>query len=217
MSALALLFAAASHTYVLKSAKGLELRNLTAEAATHRSRAALRLKETPREGGSERNPAMAILPGSRFENGVIEAELAGLPGGSASATARGFIGIAFRVADDASRFECFYLRPTNGRADDQLRRNHATQYISFPDYPWNRLRQENPGVYESYVDLVPGQWTRIRIEVSGTKARLYVYGASQPALLVNDLKLGATAGAVALWVGDGTDAYFSKVAVKPLP
>jgi hypothetical protein len=33
------------------------------------------------------------------------------------------------------------------------------------------------------VDLVPGEWTEIKVEVSGVKARLYVHGASQPALI----------------------------------
>lgn len=164
-------------------------------------------------GGSTEVPAVAIVDGSEFGDGVIEAEVAGKPAAGSNDTARGFVGIAFRVNDDASRYECFYLRPTNGRADDQLRRNHSTQYVSFPDFPWHRLRKESPGVYESYADLVVGEWTKVRIEVSGTKARLYVNGASQPALVVNDLKLGATAGKIALWVGDGTEAYFSKVTV----
>jgi len=48
--------------------------------------------------------------------------------------------------------EVFYLRPTNGRADDQLRRNHAVQYVSHLEFPGHRLRQESPGVYESYAD-----------------------------------------------------------------
>lgn len=96
-----------------------------------------------------------------------------------------------------------------------MRRNHSTQYISHPDYPWHRLRRENPGVYESYADLVTGGWTRIRIEVSGVQARLYVNGASQPALIVNDLKLGAGTGRIALWIGAGTEAYFSSVVVRP--
>lgn len=107
------------------------------------------------------------------------------------------------------------MRPTNGRADDQLRRNHATQYISHPDYPWYKLREENPGVYESYVDLVPGAWTDIKIEVEGVRARLYVNGSKQPCLIVNDLKLGETRGQIALWVGSGTEAHFSQVQVKP--
>lgn len=125
--------------------------------------------------------------------------------------ARGFVGVAFRVSSDASKYECFYLRPTNGRADDQLRRNHSAQYISFPDYEWNRLRTEAPGQYESYVDLVPGEWTKIKVEVRGVKARLYVNGAPQPVLVVNDLKLGDSKGALALWIGVGTEAYFANM------
>ena len=122
-----------------------------------------------------------------------------------------FVGVAFRVASDLSKYECFYIRPTNGRADDQLRRNHSVQYFSFPDYEWNSLRMENPGKYESYADLVPGEWIKIKVEFKGIKARLYVNGATQPVLVVNDLKLGDSEGAVALWVGVGTEAYFTNL------
>ena len=66
------------------------------------------------------------------------------------------MGIAFRVEAQGTRYECFYLRFTNGRPDDQLQRNHSTQYVSEPDFRWQRLRKENPGVYESYVDIEPG-------------------------------------------------------------
>jgi len=58
-----------------------------------------------------------------FHNGGIEVELAGRPVAGASGDARGFIGIAFRLQN--GRFEYIYLRPTNGRADDQVRRNHS--------------------------------------------------------------------------------------------
>jgi hypothetical protein len=67
------------------------------------------------------------------------------------------------------------------------------------------------------VDLVPGAWTRIRIEVKGAQARLYVHGNEQPTLIVNDLKSGADGkGAVALWVGPGTVAHFRELVVEPL-
>jgi hypothetical protein len=120
--------------------------------------------------------------------------------------------VAFRVQPDG-QYEAFYLRPTNGRADDQVRRNHSTQYISNPGFPWHRLRAESPGVYESYVDLVPGEWTSVRIEFSGTTARLYVHGAAQPCLIVNDLKQRPAAGPVALWIGQGTEAFFRNLRV----
>jgi hypothetical protein len=61
------------------------------------------------------------------------------------------------------------------------------------------------------VDLVPGEWTRLRIEVSGSKMRFYVNGASQPTLVVNDLKMGDTGGALAFWIGVGTEAYFTNL------
>ena len=157
---------------------------------------------------------LAILTPSDFKEGVIEAEIAGSPAAGTPSDSRGFIGIAFRVQPHGARYECFYLRPTNGRADDQLRRNHSTQYVSVPDYTWSRLRKENPGVYESYVDVESGAWTRIRIVMAGVQARLYVNGADQPALIVNDLKLGETSGQVALWAHWTTDAYFSNLTIK---
>src|SRR5204862_1132253 len=123
---------------------------------------------------------VALLTGSEFTDGAIEVDLAGQPAAGSDAGARGFVGIAFRSTPHATAFDCFYLRPTNGRADDQLRRNHSTQYISAPDFPWQRLRSETPGVYESYVDLVTVTWTHVKIEVSGVKARLLVNGSAQP-------------------------------------
>jgi hypothetical protein len=105
--------------------------------------------------------------------------------------------------------------PTNGRADDQERLNRTMQYASFPDNEWSKLRTGSPGTYKSYTDLIPGEWTHLKIEVNGVKMRLYVNGASQPMLLVNDLKFGDRSGAVALWIGVGTEAYFSNFRLKP--
>jgi hypothetical protein len=61
--------------------------------------------------------------------------------------------------------------------------------------------------------LQPGEWTKYKIEVEGRSARLYVNGAQQPCLIVNDLKLDPLAGGVALWVGPGTEGYFSNLKV----
>jgi hypothetical protein len=155
----------------------------------------------------------AVVKNKQFHNGTIEVSLAGKPAASAGPAARGFIGIAFRVKD--GRFEYLYLRPTNGRADDQVRRNHSTQYSAHPDFDFARSRQESPEKYESYVDLQPGVWTKVRIVIDGTKARLYVHGAEQPCLIVNDLKHGDGEGAIALWVGPGTEGYFTDLKITP--
>jgi hypothetical protein len=139
-------------------------------------------------------------------------DVAGQPAAGAGGGARGFIGIAFRLQEDG-KYEYIYLRPTNGRADDQVRRNHSTQYSSHPDYDFARLRKEAPEKYESYVDLEPGVWTKFRIEVQGNTARLYVHGSEQPCLIINDLKLPPKEGGVALWVGPGTEGYFSNLKI----
>jgi len=189
----------------------LDTVKLDAAVVAYEGKEATRL--TDREGGG----GLAMVKGSLFKDGAIEVELAGKPAAGSFAGARGFVGIAFRIQSGGSKYECIYLRPTNGRADDMLRRNHATQYASEPDWPWDRLRKESPGVYESYVDLETGAWTKYKIVVRGTRAELYVHDAAQPCLIVKDLKLGDGAGAVALWVGPGTEAYFANLKMTPTP
>ena len=110
---------------------------------------------------------------------------------------------------------CGIAGTTNGRVDDQVRRNHSTQYVSDPAYPWHRLRKEQPGVYESYVDLEQGAWTHMRIVVAGASARLYVGGSSDPVLVVNDLKSDRADGRIALWAHVETAAYFGDVRISP--
>jgi hypothetical protein len=200
-----------ARTFQLNTLSELELRYVQAELVDYRGRHAVRLVEQGEPTADD--PTIAILSDSDFGDGVIEAEIAGAPRQDAPQDMRGFVGIAFRVQPHGSRFECCFVRPTNARASDQLRRNHSTQYISHPEFPWYRLREEAPGVYESYTDLVPGAWTRIKLVVSARQAQLYVNDAEQPCLVVNDLKLGETRGQIALWIGSGTEAYFSSVVV----
>jgi hypothetical protein len=201
-----------AETVSLLSESSRKLSKVKADAATHKGKQALKVTDA---ASGEAEDRLVVFPATQFKDGFIEVEVAGEPGPGASGGARGFVGIAFHVPPDLSRFEAFYLRPTNGRADDQVRRNHSAQYISFPDHPWHRLRKESPEKYESYVDLVPGEWTKVRIEVQGQSARLYVHGASQPTLLVNDLKHGGGSGAVALWIGPGTVAHFAGLTLTP--
>ena len=205
--------------YALDSATGLRLVNVAAEPATLQGKKGVRVtvdEAARKQAGQADIELLARIDGVDFSNGTIEAEIAGTPAAGASAGARGFVGIAFRLQDDMKTYDAFYLRPTNGRADDQERRNHATQYISHPQWPWQRLRQETPSKYESYVDLTPGEWTKIKIEVHGDKARLFVHDNAQPALIVNDVKSGAQkGGGVALWIGPETVGHFRSLRVVP--
>jgi hypothetical protein len=202
--------AGVAQKFALDSTSNLTSLGTKVDVTEYRGRKAVRVMEPTINQGGE----LAIVNGVTFRDGTIEADIVGFPSKGARPDARGFVGIAFHVQREPLRYEAFYLRPTNGRADDQLRRNHATQYVSEPEFPWHRLRKENPGVYESYVDLDAGAWTKIRIVVDGVKARLFVHDATQPALIVNDLKMGERDGGVALWIGQGTEAYFSSLNVS---
>jgi hypothetical protein len=215
--------------FPLETAERLRLHNVTAEPATHLGKKGLRVTRsaeaarrlegmTPEERAKAFFEELAWIEGLEFSNGVIEAEIAGVPTPGAGEGARGFVGIAFRLQQDMQTYDAFYLRPTNGRADEQERRNHAAQYISHPQWPWFRLRKETPSRYEAYVDLVPGAWTKIKIEVHGDRARLYVHDQERPTLIVNDVKSGAQGkGAVALWLGPGTVAHFRNLTVTAAP
>ncbi len=209
---------AAAQTADLSNPKNLTLVSSDASVVQYHGKTALKLVgKTPAEAvNTSTSPSLGIVNGFEIKNGTIEADIAGIPAAAAPATARGFVGLAFRVAtkDGKQQYEYFYIRPTNGRADDQLRRNHSTQYASHPDYPWERLRKESPGVYESYADMEAGEWTHLKIVVKGKDAQLYVNNAPQPALIVHDLKLGEASGGIALWIESSTEGYFSGLQVR---
>jgi len=187
------------------------LDGVLATTVRHENRDALRLIEAD----NRRAGGLAVVNGVFIRNGTIEIDVAGRRGPYAAPDDRGFIGVAFRVAADRTRYEYIYLRPDNGRSEDQVRRNHSIQYSSHPDFPWPRMRKEFPEKYESYVDLQPGMWTAMRIEVTGTTARLFVNANTEPNLIVTDLKLGASEGGVALWIGAGTEGFFSNLRMTP--
>jgi len=189
-----------------------EVLNGHTELVTYRGVRAVKLVPAPETAGKDED-MMALLAGAEFKDGTIQIDVAGAPRPGMPADSRGFIGVSFRTGAHGAWSDVFYLRPTNGRADDQLRRNHTVQYASDPEFPWYRLRQESPGVYESYADMEAGAWTSMRIEVAGAKARLYVNGASQPCLVINDLKHGDRPGRIALWAHVETDAYFGRMTV----
>ena len=197
----------------LNSSEDLELINVKAEVVDQMGKTGIEISKSDGEITGE---TLVIIPEIIFKNGTITIELTGEPSAEADPNMRGFVGVAFHVnGADYSRYKCFYLRPTNARADNQLRRNHSTQYIAHPEYPWYRLRKEHNGLYESYVDLAPGEWTKIKIEVADKVAKLYVHDAEQPSLTIKDLKHEESEGKIALWLHSSTLARFRNLVVTP--
>ena len=159
-------------------------------------------------------PTFVKIVGSNFKDGTIEVKVLSKLRADAPADARGFIGLAFRINETNSKFESIYIRPANGRADDQIRRNHSIQYFAYPDFKFFRLRKEFPEKYESYADMGLNEWIKMKIVVSGSKAKLFLNDNKEPSLIVNDLKLGPDeSGAIGLFVDIGTEGYFTDLKV----
>lgn len=160
-------------------------------------------------------PTYARVIGTNFKNGTIVVKVLSRLLTDAPEFARGFLGVAFRIDENNERFESLYIRPTNGRNENQLRRNRSTQYFSYPDYKFDRFRAESPGEYESYTDMDLDEWIDLKVNVDGEHAELYVNNSKYPVLVVNDLKHGPDAeGAIALWVEEGTEGFFKDLKVS---
>lgn len=191
---------------------GLDDLNVTdgkAEAVEYQGRRAVRLT-TQSDGG-----VFAFLKRVQIQDGTIEADIAMKTTTPPGVRMPGFVGLAFRARTDALHYDLFYLRPGNSHSEDQAMRNHSVQYVAAPGFDWYKLRREWPWIYESHADLQPEQWAKVRIEVHGRTAKLYVNGSDDPSLIVNGLKGEDLQGGVALWGDSGEESYFSNVKVIP--
>jgi hypothetical protein len=174
----------------------------TVSAVDIKGKHAIRMSEGPGMG-------VVWLDGYDFANGVIEVDLLG----RSQPVQGSFLGVAFRVAD-AHTYDAVYFRPFNFRATDSTRHSHAVEYVSEPAWPWERLRSEHPGKYEQ--PLVPApdgdEWFHVRVVVARPKVSVFVNGATQPSLVVNELS-DRTHGSVGLWVGEGSGGNFANLRV----
>jgi hypothetical protein len=135
-------------TFPLRDTTGLIAQNVKTEAANYLGRKCVRITV---EG--EDAAGLVLLPGTDFQDGAIEADIALKVTTPPGVRNPGFVGIAFRARPDASHYELFYLRPGNSAAVDQAMRNHSVQYAYELDFGWYRLRREWPSVYESHAEL----------------------------------------------------------------
>jgi hypothetical protein len=190
----------------------LEVHNVITKPVQYRSKTALEVRDSdPQHPDSAFR--LVLIKGITLRNGTIDLYLSGDTAADAPATFRGFTGVAFHISPDRTRFECIYLRPKNGRSPDPVQRTHATQYVSQPEFPWNKLRADSPGKYESAVDIMPGEWIHVRIQISGKHAALFVNDSKEPTLVINDRLGTLDEGPIALWVGPGTIANFADLKV----
>jgi hypothetical protein len=142
-----------------------------------------------------------------FSTGTIEVDLRGK-----DILQKSFIGIAFHGVDTVT-YDAVYFRPFNFRASDPVRKIHAVQYISEPEFPWHRLREEKNGIYEKGIDPPPAasEWFHAKIVVDETQIKVFVNNAASPSLTVNKLN-SRKDGLIGLW-NEGLNGDFANLTV----
>lgn len=158
-------------------------------------------------------PTFVVFP-VEFRSGRIDVEISSGLREDAPDYARGFAGIAYRISTDARRFESVYVRPTNGRRLDPpaSRDERAIQYFSYPDWPYQRLRDEFPdGGFEAGADILPLEWLSLSVEIQDARVVASVNG--ETVLDIADTMTAPSSGRVGLWVDIGTEAFFSNLVI----
>jgi hypothetical protein len=200
--------------------EGATLHKVTADPAEYKGRKALKVefteaanKEPPGVGGDM--PTFVLIP-TNFKNGTMELDLLGRLNGKGLPDARAFVGLAYRILDAGARFESAYLRPLNGRktTPPPPRDKRAIQYFAYPDWKFDRLRKEYPdGRYESGADIADDEWITLKLDIDGERLRVSINGTEEFAL--TDTKAAPETGSVGLWVGRGTEGYFTNLRITP--
>ena len=157
----------------------------------------------------QKGDGMALIKDLEFTEGLIEVELMGEdnPG-------RSFVGIAFNIEND-STYEAVYFRPFNFRAEEQLRREHAVQYIYHPKHTWRFLRSNFTGQYEAPYPRqpLPDAWFAVQIKVTAT--HVYVYDQETQTELLSVERLSApVSNRLGLWTGFNSKGSFRNLKVS---
>ncbi len=142
-----------------------------------------------------------------FSTGTIEVDLRGK-----DEFQKSFIGIAFHGVDTVTT-DVVYFRPFNFRAADPVRKIHAVQYVSEPEFPWHKLRDEKNGMYEKAVDPAPvgTDWFHAKIVVGEKEIKVFVNNSATPSLTVEKLN-SRRDGLIGFWNG-GLNGDFANLTI----
>jgi hypothetical protein len=150
-----------------------------------------------------------------FENGTIEVKMySQIQDPSPYPPAAGFIGLYYRIKEDDSAWESIYLRPKVGRINNQMARNHAVQYFSYPDFKFQTLRDKFPaGSYEGSAPVALNEWITMRLEINGQTAEMFINDQKYSSFIVNKMLGKNKKGYVGLYVDIATTGYFKDLKV----
>lgn len=166
------------------------------------SGAYLKIVENKKEG-------IVWLPVKDFKNGAIEIEMRGK-----DVFQRSFIGIVFHGID-AVNYDAVYCRPFNFSAKDSVRRIHSVQYISHPDFTWEKLRKERNAVFEKEIINPPSadNWFTMKLVIDGKTVKAYIGNAAEPSLTVEKLNT-RTSGKIGLFTADSSGGDFKTIKIN---
>jgi len=155
---------------------------------------------------AKEDDGVAWISGVDFSNGTIEIDLKGR-----DVLQQSFLGIAFHAVDQKT-LDVVYFRPFNFQSSDTVRRSHAVQYASHPDYPWALLRDKFPGKYEHQIfpAPTPNGWFHVKIVVEYPDIRVFINNEVSPSLQVKQLS-ERKSGKFGLWVGNNSDGDFKNL------
>ena len=200
--------------------KGSILRNVVAQPQMIEGKMALRIElmeEVVKSGKAGidygDSPTFVQLP-IKIQNGTIEVEIFARRSTQAMADARAFVGLAYRIDANASSYESVYLRPLNGLKlnPPSPRDKKAVQYYAYPEWKFDRLRQEYPdGRYEAGADIRDNEWITLKLDLNENHVRVSVNNIEVMNLI--ETKKNPTKGSIGLWVDIGTEAWFSNLRI----
>lgn len=125
-----------------------------------------------------------LRPDVSFSDGTIEFDL--LP-----TDQRTFLGVLFRRGEGDHTEDIYFRLHKSGLPD-------AIQYT--PDYRGYGQWQLYHGPGTTAAATFPaGHWRRVRIEVRGERAAVFIGGTSQPQLVVDRLRAGTREGHIGFW------------------
>jgi sugar lactone lactonase YvrE len=139
----------------------------------------------------------ALLEDVDFGDGVIEVDMA-----IENVRTRSYPGLIFR-ARPQGHYEQFYVRPHRSPIyPDTLQYTPAFNGVA----GWQLYSGEG---FTALGNIPEKQWFRVKMEIKGSQARIFIDDAEEPALVIPRLKHGTSTGAIGVTgPADGT-AYFS--------